>query len=251
MQKRLQRLAAVALWGLSSIPATAQTADDIVERHLAASGGRAALAALRSRTSTGSITLGTPVGDLTGAIEVYAKAPNKSRTLINLDLSGLGGGQVVSDQRFDGSTGYVIDSFNGNREMTGGQLDALRNSLFPTPLLAYRENGFQVALADRDTVGTGDAHVLVLTPAAGPIVKLFIDASTFMLVKTAVTLDVPQLGGDIEQVVQFSDFRDVDGIKVPYAILSTNPAQTVRATMSEVRHNQDIDDSAFSRPPGQ
>ena len=89
MQKTLQRIAVLALLALPSAPATAQTADDIIERHLAASGGRAALAALKSRTSTGSIALGTPVGELTGTVEVYAKAPNKSRTLIDLDLSAL------------------------------------------------------------------------------------------------------------------------------------------------------------------
>ena len=251
MQKMLQRIAVLALLALPSAAATAQTPDDIIERHLAASGGRTALGSLRSRTSTGSITLGTPVGDLTGTIEVYAKAPNKSRTLINLDLSAVGGGQVVSDQRFDGATGYAIDSFNGNREITGSQLDAMRNGLFPTPLLNYRDSGFQVALTGRDALGTTEAHVILLTPATGPSVRLFIDTVTFMLVKTVITLNVPQLGGDIEQVVEFSDFRDVDGVKVPYGITSTNPAQTVRVTVVEVTHNQEIDDSSFSRPPGQ
>jgi hypothetical protein len=47
------------------------------------------------------------------------KAPHKSRTLIKLDLTALGAGQVVTDQRFDGVTGYVVDTFNGNRAITG------------------------------------------------------------------------------------------------------------------------------------
>ena len=63
-----------------------------------------------------------------------------------------------------------------------------------------------------------------------------------------MTLNVPQLGGDIEQVVDFSDFRDVDGIKIPFVTKSTNPAQTVTATMMSVKHNMDLDDSSFSKP---
>src|SRR4026208_2205433 len=69
--------------------AWAQTADEIVERHLAASGGRAALAKLTSRSNAGTITLTTPVGQLSGPIEVVSQRPNKERTLITLDLTAL------------------------------------------------------------------------------------------------------------------------------------------------------------------
>jgi hypothetical protein len=240
-----------ALLLLCSLPALAQTADEIIEKHLAATGGRAALGKLTSRTATGSITLTTPVGDLAGTIEMYTKAPNKSRTLITLDLSAAGGGKVVSDQRFDGAMGYVIDTFNGNREITGGQADAMRNASFPTPLLNYRDNGATVESVGQEKVGSKDAHVVRLTPKTGPVLQLFIDADTFMLVRTAVTINVPQLGGDIEQVVEFSDFRDVDGIKFPFTTRSTNAVQTIVATMSEVKHNTEIDDASFSRPAGQ
>ena len=89
--------------------AAAQTADEIVEKHLAAMGGREALGRIRTRVSTGTVTLTTAVGPVSGTVEAFAKAPNKSRTLITLDLTSLGAGKVVSDQRFDGTTGYVID----------------------------------------------------------------------------------------------------------------------------------------------
>src|SRR6185295_12160740 len=85
--------------------AHAQTADEIVEKHLAAIGGRAALAKLKSRTMTGTITVSTPGGDISGPVELVAQAMNKSRMLIKLDLSALGAGQMVFDQRFNGETG--------------------------------------------------------------------------------------------------------------------------------------------------
>jgi outer membrane lipoprotein-sorting protein len=239
---------ALALWSASAL---AQTPDDIIEKHLAALGGRTALAKLTSRTTSGVIALNTGGIELTGTVEGFYKAPNKSRILVKLDVSALGAGQVVNDQRFDGSTGYVIDTFNGNREITGGQLEALRNSAFPSPLLHYRESGATVVPTGREKVGSNDAHVIRLTPKTGPAVNLFIDTASFMLVRTVMTLNVPQLGGDIEQVIEFSDFRDVDGVKVPYITRSTNALQTVVATTKEVKHNTDIDDSSFSRPAGQ
>jgi hypothetical protein len=151
--KMLRRYCASALLVLwSGPPLAAQSADDIIEKHLAATGGRAALTKLTSTTADGSITLTSPVGQLAGTIQVSGKPPNKSRTLITLDLSALGGGQVTVDQRFDGTAAYVIDTLNGNREITGSQLDAMRNGGFPTPLLNYRARGSEVALTDRNTL---------------------------------------------------------------------------------------------------
>ena len=251
MKRSLRLMVMSALVALWSVPCLAQTADEIIEKHLAASGGRDALSKLTSRTAIGSVTVGTPVGDLTGPLEVYAKAPNKSRTLVKLDLTTLGGNMVINDQRFDGNTGYVIDTFNGNREITGTQLEAMRNGYFPTPLLNYKDRISEITVAGKEKVGEKDAYILQVTPKAGPGVRMFIDTDSFMVVRTIMTINVPQLGGDIEQVVEFSDFREVDGVKVAFATKSSNPAQTVTATLTEVKHNSEIDESSFSRPAGQ
>jgi len=160
----------------------------------------------------------------------------------------LGGGQIINDQRFDGATGYVIDSFNGNREIAGDQLAAMKNGGFPTPLLTYKDTGVTAALSGRETVGTSDAYVIQFTPKTGPGIRVFIDTKSFMVVKTIITVNVPQLNRPIDQVVEFSDYRDVDGIKIPYTTKSTNPLQTITATLNDVKHNTEIDDSVFSKP---
>jgi hypothetical protein len=254
MQKTYRSVAIAAVLVCWSVPAPAQTVDEIIEKHLAASGGRAALSKLTSRTSTGKVTLGTPVGDLSGTVEIFNKAPNKQRTLVKIDASAFGGGEVINDQRFDGTTGYVIDSFNGNRELAGGQLDALKQAArFPTPFLDYKDAGVQMTLSGREKVGSGEAYVLVtMSPSAASFSsRAFIDTESLLLVKVAMMVNVPQLGGDIEQVTEFSDFRDVDGVKLPFVIRSTNPAQTVTVTFATITHNQTVDDASFAKPAGQ
>jgi len=248
MKKILPLIAITALLASRSGLVLAQTADDVVEKHLAAIGGREALGKLRSRIVSGSITLSTPGGDVTGTIEAYAKAPNKSRGLIKVDLSSFGAGQLVVDQRFDGTSGYVIDTLNGNRDITGKQLDIMRSGFFPTPLLKYKESGAKVELTGKEKVGSRDAHVLRVTLQTGTALKHFIDAEDFTLLKTLTMINAPQLGGEVEQTVEFSDYRDVDGVKIPYKSKSSNSAQTFTITVTKVEHNTEIDDKSFSKP---
>lgn len=248
MTRRLRSVIAAMALTLWAVPTFAQTADEIIEKHLAATGGREKLAKVTSRVSTGAISLTTPVGELKGTIELSQKRPNKTRTLIKIDASAIGGGQITSDQRFDGTSGYAIDSFNGNRDITGDQLEAMKAGSFPTPFLNYKETGMAAALGAQEKVDTRDAYVVQLKPKTGPGVKAYFDAENFMLVKTIITVNVPQLGGPIDQVVEFSDFRDVDGIKIPYLTKSSNPVQTVVATVTDVKQNIDIDDSSFAKP---
>ncbi len=65
------------------------------------------------------------------------------------------------------------------------------------------------------------------------------DAETYLLVKSVVTVNVPQLG-TIEQTVELSDYRDVDGVKVPYRMRSVNQVQAVTITFEKVEHNKAI-----------
>jgi outer membrane lipoprotein-sorting protein len=247
MSKALLLLTATALIVLPASRARAQTADEVVEKYLTAIGGRAALGKVTSRTTTGTISVTTPAGDLTGTIELYNKAPNKVRTVVKIDASSLGVGQILQDQRFDGTAGYTIDSLNGNRDLTGDQLEAMRSSTFPTPLLQYKQDGARAELLGKEKVGDKDAYVLRFTPKTGPVSRQFMDAETYLLVKSVATVNVPQLG-TIEQTVELSDYRDVDGVKVPYHMRSVNQVQAVTITFEKVEHNKAIDDGSFAKP---
>jgi hypothetical protein len=229
--------------------ASAQTADDIVERHLTAIGGRAALGKLKSRSMTGTVTFSTPVGEFVGPIEILNQEPNKSRVLIKVDLSSVGAGQMTVDQRFNGTSAYVLDSLQGNRDITGNQLENMKNGSFPSPFLNYKEKGVKVELGGREKVGERDAYVLILTPKIGSGLRLYLDAESYLPLKQSIRVDAPQLGGEVEQTTEFLDYRDVDGVKVPFQVKTTSPAQSYVVTVTKVEHNGLIDEALFSKPP--
>jgi len=226
---------------------SAQTADEVVEKSLTAQGGRAALGKVTSRLMAGTMTVSTPAGDLPGTIEVLNQAPNKVRTLINLDLSAVGAGSLTVDQRFDGTTAFGMDSMRGDSEITGGRLESLRNGAFPTPFLNYKDRGVQLALVGKEKLKDRDMYVLTFTPSAGPVSRVWIDAETYLPAQTAQTVDSPETG-PVEQTTAFSDYRDVDGVKVPYKLTSTSSVQSFVITVTKVEHNVKIDPALFVKP---
>jgi zinc protease len=227
--------------------AAAQTADDVVEKYLAAIGGRAALEKVTSRSTTGTMTLSLPNGPVSGSIEILNQRPNRARTVTKLDLSSLGAGQMTREQRFDGTTGYVLDSLQGNREITGNQLENLKNSMFPTPLLTYKERGATVELGGKEKVEGRDAYVLLFKPKTGSVARQFIDAETYLPVRLVVKIETPETG-EVEQTTDLSDYREVDGIKVPFTIKVSTAGQGFTIAVTKVEHNLKIDEALFSRP---
>src|SRR5687768_7530110 len=179
--------------------AATQTADEVIEKHLAAMGGREALGKLTTRKATGMITVATPNGNLNGPVELYSKVPNKTRLLVVLDLAPMGmNDKMTLDQKFDGTTGWSLDSLRGDTQIMGNQLDNMRNATFPNPLLNYKTTGTTVALLPNETVAGKSLIVLRITPKVGSASKLFLDPETYLVVRSSATVNSPELGGDVE-----------------------------------------------------
>lgn len=244
MRTRILRLAAALVILLMAQSAAAQTADEIIEKSIAAMGGRAALEKVKSRQMTGTLAIGTPAGDIQGTIEILNAVPNKARTVIKADLSAFGAGPMLIDQRFDGTKGYVIDTLQGDREITGQQLDTMKANAFPHPFLNYKTQGASVQLSGKEKILDKDAFVLVFQPPSGPPIKQYVDAATFMPLRTVIKATVPQFG-EVEQNADPSDFRDLDGVKVPYKLQIQSSVQGLTMTFTKIEQNVTVDEKLF------
>ena len=226
--------------------AATQTADEVVEKHLAAVGGRDALMKVTSRKATGTMTVQTPNGPISGPVELYSKAPNKTRLYVVLDLSSLGmNDKLTLDQKFDGTTGWSLNTLQGDKPITGNQLDNMKNGTFPNPLLTYKAAGTTVELLPNETIAGKALLVLKITPKAGSTSKLYLDPATYLVVRSTAVVNSPEMGGDIEQVSEASDYRTVDGLKLPFKTVQTAGPQTVTVVFDKIEHNVTIDDAMF------
>ena len=74
----------------------------------------------------------------------------------------------------------------GDRPITGNQLDNMKANSFPHPFLNYKAMGTRVKLSGKEKVGDRDAFVLMFEPTTGSAIKQFIDAETYLPVSTMV-----------------------------------------------------------------
>jgi hypothetical protein len=94
------------------------SARSIVDRHITAVGGKAAILAHSSSRATGTFTVAS--AGMTGAIEVFAATPDKS--MVKISIPGVG--EVV--EAYDGKNGWTMSAMTGPMLLEGKQLEEKR-----------------------------------------------------------------------------------------------------------------------------
>jgi hypothetical protein len=233
----------MAAVGLTCVRIGAQTAslptvDQILDKYIAASGGRAAIEKVTSISAKGTIDI--PDVGATGTVELLQKAPDKALTTV--DLGPLG----VQHDGFDGTIGWADDMQNGLRQKSGDELtEAKRAAIFGREL-KMKTVYPTMTVKGHEAVNGKDAYIVEATPASGAAATLYFDAASGLMIRQIVTRSSP--GGAIEVDVTFSDFRDIEGVKRPFAVRQQTAMFTATIKFSEIKQNTPIDDAVFKMP---
>jgi hypothetical protein len=214
----------------------AQTVDEIVAKNIEAKGGVDKLKSVQSMKLTGTLA-GRGVES---PFTIWSKRPNMARQETKMQ-----GTPMV--RAFDGSTAWMMIGSEA-QEISGHQAQTTREQAeFDSPLLDFKAKGSTVELVGTETIGDTKVYHLKLTTKNGMVQHYFLDAATGLEKQTAVTLEQgPQ---SVKVVTDLSDYRDVDGIKVPFTVKQTvngTPASTL--TVEKVEFNIPIDETLFKMP---
>jgi zinc protease len=218
-----------------SKPAPAQ----IIEKYVEAIGGRAAIEKITSRVMKGQTEI---AGDetITGTIEIAAKAPDKLVLRITLPQNG----KLASG--YDGKTAWDISPDYGLRELKDEELAWVRrNADFYWPV-KLAELYPTMTVLGKEFAGPREAWVVQATPAHGDSDKLYFDTQTGLLLRKVE--DVWDPDGKSTFQVDFSDYREVDGVKLPFVVRRGSDDFTMTITLAEIRHNVPVPDSLFKKP---
>ncbi len=95
-------------------------------------------------------------------------------------------------------------------------------------------------------MGDREALVVKLTAESGKVTTRYYDAETYLLLRETAMYATPQ--GDMVIAAEFSDYRDVDGIKTPFRTRQVMPVGEIVFLTTELKNNVPIEDTKFARP---
>jgi photosynthetic reaction center cytochrome c subunit len=231
----------VTIFSLSAAPQTASatpTADQIIDKYIAALGGRAAIQKQTTIASLGTIDV--PAMHLSGTVMIHEKAPNK--TLQVVIISG-----NVFRQACDGKAAWSDDPADGLRVLSGGELtEAQRDSDF-YHALHFHDLYSKLAVTGTEQVDDRDAYVVEGTIAGETVPdKMYFDQKSGLVLRVLGHRHTAD--GEFEVQEDFRDYRSVDGVQLPFTILQRGGSSDFTIRISEIHHGADLPDSEFAQP---
>lgn len=219
----------------------APSADQILDRYIAALGGAERLASLRSFVAKGTYEgFDTNFGKV--AAEIFAKAPDERTTIVH-PIAG------DSTTTYDGRNGWIAATNTQLKlaALTGGELDGARldaEMSFPGGIKQYLSRwrtGFPpISIDDHDV------QVVQGTAPGGSNVKLYFDKESGLLVRLVRFTNT--VVGFIPAQIDYSDYRDVAGVKIPFKWTSTWTDGKSAFEITDVQPNVPIDAAKFDEP---
>jgi outer membrane lipoprotein-sorting protein len=225
-----------------SVAAASQTptVDEIVDKYLEARGGADKLRAVNTVKMTGRIK--QQAAEI--PIVTWAKRPN----LMRRENTNDGQTFVLA---FDGKTVWAINPLMSPapRQITGPAAEMTMQDTddFDSALLDYKQKGYTVELLDSNSVGGVATRHLRVKKKNGRVQDIYLSADT--LLESKITMDIEQGGRKGQVATEFSNYKAVDGIMVPFRIRQSFNGQPVaEATYTEIQFNAPIDDGLFKMP---
>ena len=211
--------------------------DALIQKYIDAIGGQAAIDKIKSRVAKGSLTA---ANGNTGTYEVMQTADKGYESFVTARGS--------MEHAVSGATGWEKNP-QGVHELSGQQLADLKVSMQLFRNLKLKEQYASTRFGGRDKIGDRDALIVVGTTADKRRERLFFDAQNGLLLRRISYTET--MIGIIPEQVDFEDYRDVDGVKLPFLIrvssVDAGNPYSIR-TLTEIKLNTTIDESKFNMP---
>ena len=226
---------------VDSFPASGMpSADAIFDKYVQALGGRARVEALTSIAAKGSYA-GYETDQVKVPVEIFSRMPAARTTIVHTTFGD-------SVRMFDGTRGWIASADRPLLLMplTGGNLAGARvDALLPFPLAL--KQAFARWRVTQATIDDKDVHVVQGVPQAGQTpVNLYFDDNSGLLVRVLRFADT--VVGRVPTQIDFADYRDVQGTKMPFKVITTWTDGRSTIELSDVQANVAIDAARFRQP---
>jgi photosynthetic reaction center cytochrome c subunit len=215
------------------------SADQIFDKYLAALGNPQQLAQITSFVAKGTYS-GYDTDKEKYPVEVFAQAPDKHAMMVHMP----DGDKTVS---YDGRAGWLAEPATPVPLMalTGQDLDGAKveaELFFPAKIKQARSK-WQVGATTIDDL---DVEVVEGTGTGQIPIKLYFDTKSGLLVRSVRFTNT--VVGQVTTQVDYSDYRDVSGVKMPFKWTETWVDGQSTTELSGIEANARIDAAKFGKP---
>ena len=218
-------------------------AKEILAATVEAHGGMDLLKAVDNLVLEADNTMMTPGGPVVVQIGIYVLYPDKYRQDAKTP-------QGEFSLIYDGEAAYA-SSMMGTEQLPPEISTSVKDALFRDPIqllehLSQNESA-QIQFAGSEEVNGTPASILVTEQPSGEMLKIYISEETNYIVK--LVYRETEQGVVLNKENIYSDFRDVDGIKIAYSFIQNIDGNTyIDSRSTSVKLNTEIDETLFERP---
>lgn len=226
-----------ALMLFAFIGSHAQSLDDVLKKHYAAT-GQEKLAAVKTFYVKAKIS----VMGMDMPMTIQMKKPDKFR----IEMEAMG--QKII-QAYDGENGWMQNPMAGagTTDLKGPELkQAMSQADLEGELYNYEKKGHSAELLGKVNADGKEAYKIKLTNADGTVKDYFIDAGTYLINKIKVTIE--SMGQTVDVETKVSEYKDINGIKMGSKMEISTPMGNQSMVMEEIKLDESMDDSIFARP---
>jgi zinc protease len=209
------------------------TAQKVIENYIEALGGTEKL----KRITDQKLKMSTEMQGMTIEVESIQKAPDKMLMTVSM------GGNVMQKQVFDGERG-MTSAMGQTTEVTGKQLDDLKLQAKIFPELDYASGEYRLELEEVENIDGKPAYKVKVTNPAGTTATEFYDVASGLKVRTISTQETQM--GPMTVSASYGDYREVDGVKIPFSLKQQTGPQTMDLKVLSVELNSGVSDDVFS-----
>jgi hypothetical protein len=213
--------------------------DQIFARYTEAVGGQAAIDSIKSYKAEGtfeSSRLRQP-----GAFSAWGKDPHK--TLSVIEFPGFG----TLKKGFDGEQRWVQTPVGTFTDDSSKQMAEVERDAEVYRAGKIKDLYQSVSLEGKARLSGRDVYVVEGKPEKGPAEKLFFDTESGLLLRWDMVRRNPQRG-NVFVKVHLDDYREVDGLNVPFKVRFAFESFDLTLKVEELKHNVPIDDAMFAKP---
>lgn len=219
---------------------SAQTVDEVIAKCIKAQGGREALMGVKCIERKGDVKVEGAFGDLEGSVEEAVVPWKKARRAIDL-------GVFVQKDGYNGKAAWR-EGMDGVKDLEGEESAQIKQSVEINPLVTLKEKEIKAEKLDDETVDNVAYYVLQLTGKDRPAVKLYINKETNLLNRSTLKQNNQQFG-EVEVVMENSDYQDFGPIKLPTKNkIALGDVMTIMTTFTETKVNGELDEASFEKP---